>query len=782
MRYLPESNRVAITADELVALSIAHLQIGTSFGDEDLFGKRSEDAIEIAITAEADHLRYAVCCYAHEMTDEGITLRYALPRGMASPTKDIEKRARGEAFAAAYAHATKINADRMSVTVAFMGDTLLCERSEKVAYATLSTFFMRMLHTLAQYHSAELDRVCRRLPTMAKVKYPFSHLREGQKELIGQVYRTLAEGKRLYACAPTGIGKTMSMLFPAVRGMGNGHYDKVFYLTPKNTVGEAAISAVEQLKKAGAELFAVQIVAKEMMCPKGLVCRGDTAEFCRLDTQRRQKMMDAALLLLGKGQAVISSSAILETAVEAGVCPYELSLLVSELCDVVICDYNYLFDLRVYLKRYFTHGGKYCFLIDEAHNLLDRTEEGYSATITPLKLRQMGEVLGFLDDFPSLFQSAAEGLHQHIIRMTGENTREDKHGIPHGFESGKAAPEEIFHVIEALSAHAWAALEEKRSTLARREKKALQRVCYDLEDLCRRFALYDNRYVTFYERDGEDTKLRLLCLDPSKTIDRQLSLGHSAVLFSATLFPTDYYKAVLGGRKEDVTLELPSPFDPEHLCLTVMDKISTGFSSRESTLRQVVHVILTTVKAKPGNYMVFCPSFAYLEHISAMLKKAVPGLDVRCQTPNMTKKQRDDFLTAFSTDNKKALIGFCVMGGIYSEGIDLAGKRLIGAIIVGVGLPTLSNDREAMREYYEILYEQGTAYAYTYPGMNRVMQAAGRVIRTENDRGVVVLIDQRFGEPAYKKMMPYWWHSLKYAGDTTALAQRLSKFWKPKTE
>ena len=764
---------------ELVSLSIAHLQVGTGFGDEDMFGKREKDASPMEITAEADGLRYVVTCYAHEIEQDRVALRYALPKGMKAPAKEIEKRARGEAYAAAYAHATKTNAYKMTVTVLYTGEDVLLEKTESVSYATLSDFFMRMLHTLPAYHSAELDRVCRRLPTMAQVKYPFSRLREGQKELIGQVYRTLAEGKRLYACAPTGIGKTMSMLFPAVRGMGDGHYDKVFYLTPKNTVGEAAVQAVEQLKKAGAELYAVQIVAKELMCPKALLCRSEAGGFCPLTVERSKKMMDAALQLLGEGKAFISQAAILSKATEKGVCPYELSLLVSELCDVVICDYNYLFDLRVYLKRYFTHGGKFCFLIDEAHNLVDRAEEGYSLTLNPEKIEEMGEVLSFLQDLPSLFSAAGQGLRQHILFQTKENTTENKDGIPFGFASQKQANNEIFSVFEALAAHSWAMLEEKRGELDRKERRLLQSVCYDLDNIIKHIALYDEHYVTFYEREGEQTRLSLICLNPAKTIGERLGLGHSAVLFSATLYPTEYYKEILGGRKQDYTLELPSPFDGNNLCLTVMDKIATGFSSRESTLRQVVRIILTTVKAKPGNYMVFCPSFAYLEKISDLLKKAVPGLAVLCQTSKMSHREREEFLDAFSENNKKALIGFCVMGGIYSEGIDLTGKRLIGAIIVGVGLPTLSNTREAMREYYEERYESGTAYAYTYPGMNRVMQAAGRVIRTEEDKGVVVLIDQRFGEVTYKKLMPYWWHSLQYAGDTEALAKRLSRFWNP---
>ncbi|MBO5788617.1 MAG: ATP-dependent DNA helicase, partial [Clostridia bacterium] len=678
------------------------------------------------------------------------------------------------------AQAKKHNATMMQMDVIYNGNGYDYTRTERVSFATLENFCMRMLHAVAVYHAPELDRVCRRLATMAEVKYPFSHTREGRTELIGEVYRTIAKGGRLFACAPTGIGKTMSMLFPAVRAMGEGKFDKIFYFTPKNTVGEVAIEGLHKLKEAGADLLGIQLFAKELMCVSSLVCRSDSGQFCKFTCDRGEKMLQATLHLLAQGKTVVTPDDIKKAALAYGVCPYELSLCYSELCDVIICDYNYLFDLRVYLKRYFSNPGRWCFLVDEAHNLLDRAEEAYSLHLTPDILRKMGEVLPFLPELSSLFEMAAQGLHDRILAMTKEDTYHDKADVPHGFSAQKQAPEEIFEVLQKLSVLAWDTLGEEKALLSFADKRTLMKVCYQMEDIARRISLYDKRYVTFYERAGENTKLDLLCLDPSDTLQEKLDKGQSAVLFSATLYPTDYYKAVLGGRKQDHTLELSSPFSADQLCLTVMDKIATGYSSRESTLREVVRVILTTVKAKPGNYMVFCPSFQYLENISSLLKKTVPGLDVRCQTKNMSQKDRETFLSAFSTENKKALIGFCVMGGIYSEGIDLVGNRLIGAVVVGVGLPTLSNEREAMREYYEELYESGTAYAYTYPGMNRVMQAAGRVIRSETDKGVVVLIDERFADPHYRALMPKFWRTLKYAGDTASLARRLTNFWAKK--
>jgi Rad3-related DNA helicase len=258
----------------------------------------------------------------------------------------------------------------------------------------------------------------------------------------------------------------------------------------------------------------------------------------------------------------------------------------------------------------------------------------------------------------------------------------------------------------------------------------------------------------------------------------RLACGDSAVFFSATLTPLPYYREVLGGDANSPLLDIPSPFDEKHLCVAVMDKISTRYMEREDTLRAVVRAILTCVKAKPGNYMIFCPSYHYMNLVHDLLHKALPALPTLLQKKEMTPKEREEFLSHFDAHAKTPLVGFCVMGGIYSEGIDLVGKRLIGAIVVGVGLPSLSNEREAIRVYFDEKSEEGNAYAYIYPGMNRVLQAAGRVIRTEDDRGVVLLIDDRFAEPTYRQLFPEHLRGLHFVGDGDSLTHLLRDFWK----
>ena len=241
--------------------------------------------------------------------------------------------------------------------------------------------------------------------------------------------------------------------------------------------------------------------------------------------------------------------------------------------------------------------------------------------------------------------------------------------------------------------------------------------------------------------------------------------------------PTAYYRNVLGGRATDDELDLPSPFDPSQFSVAVLDRIGTRYSEREDTLKAVARAVLTTVKAKPGNYLVFCPSFAYLDRLSDEVGRIAPGLESVKQSRRMDRRERQAFLDRFSEDNRRALVGFTVTGGIYGEGIDLVGRRLIGAVVVGVGLPQPTPENEAIREYYDDTLEAGREYAYVYPGMNRVLQAAGRVIRTESDRGVVVLIDDRFSEPVYRRLMPNHWRGLKYVGDLPSLSHLLGRFW-----
>lgn len=772
MRYDTAANRISVTAAELVSLGLDD-KAPLSYGlDRDAADRAvCVGGTPMELYAERGALRYLVTARA-EAEDCTVTLRFSLPSTSPIPSPDTERQTRGEGFVAAYVLAAKRELDRVTLRTVYTAGEAEHTTSEEVSWKRLSTFFYQLLDTLATAHAEELDRVVRRLPTMAAAKYPFPSLREGQEEFISAAYRTMRKGQRLYVCAPTGIGKTMSALYPAVRAMGEGVFEKIFYFTSKHTGAQSAMGALDRLAETGVKLRGVELLAREKLCQRGLLCRADTPMRCGA-AYGGSAMREAVSHLLALEKATVTAEDLQKEAKESGVCPYTLAQRYASLSDVVICDYNYLFDPSAYSRRFFSERGPWCLLVDEAHNLADRATASYSAELSPHRLRQMGETLG--GDHARLFTLAADGIETAVDRMLTGELKEDRDGQTVGFFSSSDLPAGITEVVGELAEQTLSLTYDKQ-TPAALSHRAL-RMGQELTSLVAKLRLYGRGFVTFYERKGETRRLRSVCLDPSEPIRERLSLGESAVLFSATLHPIEYYRDLLGGDRGSATLSLPSPFSPSQFALTVMDKIPVGYSSREGSLLSVVRVILTTVRAHPGNYMVFCPSFAYLDALGEAIAKAVPGLPLLRQTRQMTEVARRDFLAAFSTDRKQALVGLCVLGGIYGEGVDLVGDRLIGAVIVGVGMPTLSDEREAQRAYFEDRYEMGTAYAYAYPGIGRVLQAAGRVIRDEADRGVLVLVDERYAAPAYREMLPAFWHHLKYAGDLPSLEATLRGFW-----
>lgn len=774
MRYDTQKNRICMSARELVSLSRRQSKTGQENKEDARLPVCLPHAQTEPLLWERSGMRYEITAAAHTMTEKEIVLHVEVPTPL--PEEEAVRQARGEAYVCAFVMAQKHNALQTTLRIIYHFDNKTLQHEETPTPSEVAAFFDNLLASLAQHHSALLDRVCRRMPTLAAVKYPFSHLREGQAQLISEVYGALRRHSRLFACAPTGIGKTMSVLFPAVRALGEGVFDKVFYFTSKNTGALSAKEAAERLAQCGADLRAVCLSARELLCQKGLLCQSDTGAPCHRSKAAQEREQAAVAQMLESGVPVFDSAAVKETAKAHSLCPYELSLAYAEMCDLVILDYNYLFDSRTLLRRFFAEKGSYAFLVDEAHNLPARVTEAFSQILSPERLLQMAEVFVRDPDMEALFSLAAKGLCDTVDGYVANELTVLPDGTVTGFYATSAAPTALWAVYAELCRRTFEIAKGSQSAPAAYRRR-VRRVAYALQDICEKLSRFDDHFTVFYERKGEARFVRVLCLDGAAIMDDCLSRGTAAVLFSATLHPLSYFRDVCGGRRSDPLLELGSPFEKEQMCITVMDRVPVRYSAREQTLRRVVRMILTTVKAKPGNYMVFCPSFAYLDALKEALAQAVPGLSVVAQRPSMTQAQRKAFLSAFDEHNKKAMIGLCVLGGIYGEGVDLVGKRLIGTVIVGVGLPPPSNEREAMRAYYENRYEMGTAYAYAYPGLNRVLQAAGRVIRDEGDRGVIVLIDDRLSEKVYKEMLPSFWHTLAYAGDEHALAARLQRFW-----
>lgn len=618
---------------------------------------------------------------------------------------------------------------------------------------------------------------------LAEARFPYNELREGQEIMIREGFSAIKKGRRAFIEAPTGTGKTISALFPAVRALGEGYCDKIFYLTPKTATRKEAFSAMARLYSAGTRLKTVIITAKEQICPcatlingKKRSCSGETCEYARGYYDR----IDGALREIFSNYTGFSRSLIAEVAMRHKVCPYELSLDLSELCDVVICDYNYAFDPIVYFRRYFgagAIGGKYTFLIDEAHNLVDRARDTYSVELSRSEFYNIMSEIDPLDKsrVASLFDFV-EGAFAPLKKLCKETLTVDSAGNEAGFYIGSVPNEALTRAIEGFAQSA-------KEFLRKNPEHYLYEDINELSFKIKRYLtiteLFDESFRFYVKVEGGDITAKCYCLDPSDILNTLLCRADSALLFSATLTPPEYFCSVLGGQKQSRTVSLPSPFDPDRLCVAVADYVNTRFEDRKDNAKRFATVIAASVKSRKGNYIAYFPSYKCLEEAYEAFSKKYPGVECVVQQKNMTVAKREEFLSAFKEDKGKLRVGFCVLGGVFAEGVDLPGSRLIGSIIFGVGLPALSNEKNIIREFYDQRSDEGIGYdyAYTFPGMNNVLQAAGRVIRRAEDIGLVVLADDRYATPKYRALFPAHWKDIKYAGNASSLAEIMRRFW-----
>ena len=793
MRYDAESGKILIGVSEMVAIARRKISPILPFDeDEPELSEASSRRLaaylegaspaELRLGFESGGYSFELCGRADGVSENKVAVAKEVPNTGVRGKREIIEQIRGEAFILAYMLATLEGYSEVEIrTLRFsIGDGEVIDARSTISIKRLTTFFGKCAEAICAYARPEVERVTERLPSMKAMKFPYAEIREGQSEFVRSAYRTLARGGVLYASAPTGTGKTVSALYPAMRALGDGRFDKIFYLTPKATTAEAARECLLLMEKGGVRCRSIILTAKEKCCNNRHACR-TSRRACKNSASAR--LAEATLALYEAGLSVMDDRLLLPYAERYCVCPYELSLSYSELCDVVICDFNYLFDPRVYIKRYFTKKGGYAFLVDEAHNLPERVREMYSAELWGSEIGAEGleGILPELSDFIPLAKRAEEEFFELMLPFVREDIRERPGGEKAGGVKLTEIPSELYDIIGRMTAGAekellytYSAEDEEKDMRA----AALRAYLARLNKFSALMERFDEAYRLFVFFEHEQIRVKIYCLDTSPVVRERLNLGHGAVLFSATLSPLGYYRSILGGERSDDTLEVSSPFSPEQLSVSIMDKISTRWSEREDTMSAVSRVIAATVSARRGNYMIFSPSFAYSEALARSFCAKYPKIRVISQTKDMTRREKEEFLAEFKKEDKSYLVAFCVMGGIYSEGIDLAGDSLIGAVIVGIGMPALSYERETIAEYFEEKYEEGKQYAYVYPGMNRVFQAAGRVIRREDDHGAVVLIDDRFADPIYKKSLPKLWEGVKFIDNAKRLREVLDDFWK----
>nr|WP_253198199.1 ATP-dependent DNA helicase [Clostridium sp. CF011] len=516
------------------------------------------------------------------------------------------------------------------------------------------------------------------------------------------------------------------------------------------------------MKSNGLKFKTITLTAKDKVClSKGSACNPQQCKFAKGHFDR----VNEALLDILKNENTFSREIIEIYSNKYNVCPFEFSLDLTVWADSVICDYNYVFDPRVYLKRFFTdNGGEYTFLVDEAHNLVDRAREMFSAQISKKLIMQLKKDIKGLDDQMYKVLNKLNALINSMKKMCNED----------GYYKQNAEPVDVYNLLTRLTKilEKWLTKNEKSETY-----DSFLELYFNSLSFIRVAELYDDKYITYVESGLDDVVLKMFCLDPSKLLSEASKRGQSVIYFSATLLPLVYFKEILGGESKDYHLTLNSPFDKSKLRVMVAKDISTKYKYRENSYLKIVEYIYSVISAKNGNYMVFFPSYKYMEEVCNSFTQKYPHIKVSIQTNSMTEDAREEFLQNFSSSSDENILGFGVLGGIFSEGIDLKGDALIGVIIIGVGHPMICFEREIIKEYFNNKSNCGYEYSYMYPGMNKVLQAAGRVIRTEEDSGIALLIDDRFLNQRYRRLFPKEWDNYHIINNSTHAKKEICEFW-----
>ncbi len=669
--------------------------------------------------------------------------------------------AQGKVYAAVYGCEYRFREVEVQLTYLDLNSDETVEFREVFTMQALGAFFEELISEYLEWIESHQQWRRIRDESIKALAFPFKEYRAGQRSMAVAVYRAVKNRAKIFVEAPTGIGKTVSVLFPSIKAMAEGHVEKIFYLTAKTIGRTVAEKTLEDLRATGLRLRAVTLTAKDKICfNNGERCDLKNCPFALGYYDRIKGAVREALQ-----RESFTRGEIEGIAKKHQVCPFELSLDLSLWVDAIICDYNYVFDPTVSLARYFSdERHDYAILIDESHNLAERAREMFSADL------EREEILSVKKTVALELTGCARALGK-VSAQISALSKSEEWADRNGALVNKTAPETIRISLKKF-------LEEAESWLVRDEPAEFREPLLDLYFRVLRFnailECYDERYVTTL--DKATGKLRLFCLDPSALLRKALKRTGSTIFFSATLRPGEYFRESLGGEAADSFLQLNSPFPEENLCLMVHDKVATRLRARAASYEQVVSSIEAMVALKTGNYLVYFPSYEYLNQVAERFQALHPGYRTVVQNFGLSEEEREQFISQFRTGTSETLVGFAVLGGIFGEGIDLIGDRLIGVAIVGVGLPQICLERDLIREYWQKGGVSGFDYAYTFPGMNRVLQAVGRLIRSETDRGIVLLMDDRFGNRLYREMFPVWWDS-RQTGSEEAIRTAGYSFW-----
>lgn len=713
---------------------------------------------------------------------------------------------KAQAMCYAYIYALQNHLDQIGVQMTYCNlDTEDVKLFQEVfAWDALADWFGNLIAEYRKWADWQIMWRRKRQESIQNLEFPYPY-REGQRKLVGDVYRTIRRGKNLFIQAPTGVGKTISTIFPAVKAVGEELADRIFYLTAKTITATVAKETFGLLREQGYQAKIIQLTAKEKLCLCGntaieqeaadqdnpypdfpqikLECNPQNCPYAKGHFDR---VNDAVFELL-QASDLFTREEILAQARKHRVCPFELSLDVATWCDNILCDYNYVFDPNVYLKRFFQDSSKekYLFLVDEAHNLVDRSREMYSATL------YKEDILAVKKMMKPHNQAIARTLDKCNKAMLDFKRKCENYSV---CESVGVLTFYLMRLVSQMEEF----FEKPREFP---DKKTVLDFYFELRNFVNIYDLVDENYV-IYDEMQEDGRfmIKLFCVDPSKNLQKCIDKSVSTIFFSATLLPINYYKRLLSTKEDNYAIYAQSTFDETQRLLAFGRDVSTKYTRRgPAEYEKIARYIRAAIRSKKGNYMVFFPSYKMMQDVydvfvcveresdtrSGVAVSDEPNiaeesleesLTIIMQHSNMNEAEREEFLQAFEQEDGGTLVAFCVMGGIFGEGIDLKNDRLIGAVIVGTGLPQISNEREILKQYYNKQGLSGFDYAFRYPGINKVLQAAGRVIRTQEDRGIIVLLDERFLQSDYNALYPREWKN-RIVGNVETVDAEICKFW-----
>jgi DNA excision repair protein ERCC-2 len=731
-------------------------------------GEAYNKEVSISSTISYNNLTFAISGRIDGLIEssQGITLEEI--KTTVNPLENIEEDTYpvhwAQAKCYAYMYASEHNIDIANIQLTYYntdsGELKVFVKSMEIS--ELLGHFMEVLEKYYNWAIAMYEWSDLRDSTIKRLDFPYNEYRKNQRKLAVAVYKTIEESKRIFIQAPTGTGKTISALFPAIKALGEGNTGKIFYLTAKTITRQVALDAIRKMWERGLRLKAIVLTAKEKICfMEETNCNPEYCEYAKGYFDKVNTVLQEVFAKEG----IITREIVEEYARQHKVCPFELSLDLAYWMDCIICDYNYVFDPRASLKRFFLEKeSNYVLLIDEAHNLVDRAREMFSAE---LHKKPFLDIKRSMKTKAPYISKAASRVNSILLELKKKS--EDRNCC--------IEIEELKSLYPALKDFVSKGEEWLGSNNGSEGHREVLELYFEAIAFLRIYEIFDERYTAYIELSGSDVKLKLFCLDPSKLLGDITGRVRAAVFYSATLTPLHYFKDILGGSQEDYNMKLASPFENSNLCLTIAQNVSTKYMNREKSLSDIADYIKTFIDGKRGNYLVFFPSYKYMNEVYALFADKYPKIEAMLQQPTMQEEEKESFLQCFRSDTETGLVAFAVMGGMFSEGIDLVGDRLIGAVIVGVGLPQVCFERDIIMDFFKNKSSAGFEYAYMYPGMNKVMQAAGRVIRSELDRGAVLLIDERFGSNRYSSMFPQEWLHNNRVKNTQELGQILGNFW-----